>query len=55
VRASGEAPERVVGRLAATLGLCAPDEELRPRDLIARFSLALLPRAPTTLRARGAE
>ncbi len=46
-------PERIVGRLAATLGLCAPDEELRPGALAAslrgRFDLARLPRTPTRL------
>jgi glutamyl-tRNA synthetase len=45
--AAGASPRRLVGRLAATLGLAAPDEELAPRDLLDRFDLARLPRTPT--------
>jgi glutamyl-tRNA synthetase len=42
---------RLVGKLAATLGLAAPDEALMPRDLLPRFQLDRLPRTPTTLAA----
>jgi glutamyl-tRNA synthetase len=52
VRASGEPPGRVVARLGATLGLCAPDDEVHPRDLCARFALDRLPRTPTVLDQR---
>jgi glutamyl-tRNA synthetase len=44
-----DAPERVVGQLAATLGLCAPEDSLTPRQLIARFDLTQIPRTPATL------
>ena len=46
-RAAGWAPERVVGLLAATLGLGAPGEAIDARSLIARFDAAALPRTPT--------
>jgi len=45
-------PTEIVGRLAATLGLCAPDEALAPAALVERFDLARLPRAPTRLDLR---
>jgi glutamyl-tRNA synthetase len=43
------APEAVLGRLAATLGLLPDGEPARPQDLVARFRLDALPRAPTVL------
>ena len=49
VRAAGISPLQIVGRLAATLGLCAPGDELTPRDLVDRFSFAQLPKTPTVL------
>jgi glutamyl-tRNA synthetase len=36
-------------KLAVSLNLCAPDEEVRARDLIARFSFDRLPKAPITI------
>jgi glutamyl-tRNA synthetase len=48
-RAAGVAAERIVGRLAHTLGLAGPDEACRPADLVERFDPARLPTAPTVL------
>jgi glutamyl-tRNA synthetase len=45
----GLAPHRLVGRLGASLGLCGPDDEVAPLDLLPRFDLARLPRTPTAL------
>jgi glutamyl-tRNA synthetase len=36
-RQRGVAPAQLVGLLAASLGLAAPDELLRPHELVARF------------------
>lgn len=47
LRDSGLTAEEVVGRLAATLGLAAPDERLSAREVATRFDLAALPRMPT--------
>lgn len=52
VRALGErglAPARIVGLLAATLGLCPPDARVTPRELVAGFALDRIARAPTLL------
>ncbi|HEX2569068.1 MAG TPA: tRNA glutamyl-Q(34) synthetase GluQRS [Polyangia bacterium] len=46
-RAAGWTAERLVGRLAASLGLCPPDTALRPAELLAGFSYDKLDRTPT--------
>jgi glutamyl-tRNA synthetase len=46
-RSAGFTAERLVGRLAASLGLCPPDTALRPADLLADFSFTKLARTPT--------
>ena len=46
-RAAGWTAERLIGRLAASLGLCPPDTDLRPADLLPDFSFAKLGRTPT--------
>ncbi|ERL08952.1 glutamate--tRNA ligase family protein, partial [Olsenella profusa] len=38
LRAAGVSPRRVVGRLAALVGLAEPDEEVDPEKLVGRFS-----------------
>ncbi len=38
LRAAGVSPRRVVGRLAALVGLAEPDEEVDPEELVGRFS-----------------
>jgi glutamyl-tRNA synthetase len=45
----GETPTRVVGFLAASLGLAGPDEEVTPDRLLERFDPAALPREPLVL------
>ena len=49
LRAAGTAPERVVGRLAASLGLARDGELLRPGDLVERFEVTKLPTEPAAL------
>jgi glutamyl-tRNA synthetase len=49
LREAGADPRAVVGMLAALSGLCGPGELLSPRDLLAGFDLAKLPRAQTSL------
>lgn len=49
LRAAGIPAARVVGRLAASAGLCPPGEELRPEALVATFDLAKIPRTPAVL------
>jgi hypothetical protein len=41
--ARGMSARRQLGLLAATLGLCAPDDEPLPRELVGRFDPARLP------------
>ncbi len=53
LRERGAAPEAVVGLLAAHSGLRAPGTRCTPRELVAGFSLALVPKEPALL--RGAE
>ena len=48
-RAAGWPPERVVGRLAHTLGLASQDEACRPVNLVDRFDVGRLPKTPTVL------
>jgi glutamyl-tRNA synthetase len=48
-RASGVAPETIVGWLAHTLGLAARHEALQPGQLIARFELARVPLMAATV------
>ena len=48
-RARGVPPERVVGRLAGSLGLCPPDANVRAADLVDGFDLARLNRQATIL------
>lgn len=45
-RAAGLRPEALIGRLAASCGWAEPDEETSLADLLPRFTLANLPRAP---------
>jgi glutamyl-tRNA synthetase len=49
LRERGLTAPRLVGRLAATLGLAADGESCMPRDLIARFRVEALSRAPVVL------
>jgi glutamyl-tRNA synthetase len=49
LREAGASPERVIGRLAETLGLAAPGEAIDAASLVARFDPARLPRTPTVL------
>jgi glutamyl-tRNA synthetase len=49
LRASGQSAAQIVGRLAATLGLCAAGEERMPRDLVAGFAVERIPTGPTVL------
>ncbi|MEZ5411338.1 MAG: tRNA glutamyl-Q(34) synthetase GluQRS [Acidimicrobiales bacterium] len=49
--ARGEAPERVLSFLAASLGLAEPGEPVTPDQLVARFDPAALPREPFVLAA----
>jgi glutamyl-tRNA synthetase len=50
-RSAGVAPERLVGMLAASLGLAAAGERLLPGDLLPRFELTRLPHEPLVLAA----
>ncbi|CAN5150498.1 tRNA glutamyl-Q(34) synthetase GluQRS [soil metagenome] len=47
LRDAGVSPQRIVGWLASTCGLSAPDECLAPAELLPRFSVAVLPRDDT--------
>ena len=47
----GVTPPQVLARLGASLGLCKPDEPVTASDLLARFDVGLIPRAPWSLRA----
>jgi glutamyl-tRNA synthetase len=49
LRASGLAPERVVGALAASAGLCAPGRSMPAAALVDRFSLAEIAREPVVV------
>lgn len=49
LREAGIASERVVSLLAASLGLCAQGEPVRPSDLIDRFDVTRLPRTAVQL------
>jgi glutamyl-tRNA synthetase len=49
LRERGVSPASIIGKLAATLGLAEPGEELMPAALVSRFELTKLPRAPTRL------
>jgi len=51
LREAGVRPERVVGLLAAGLGLTGGLEEVAAGELVADFDLARIPRAPTRLGA----
>ncbi len=48
-RKSGVAPERVIGMLAASCGWAEPGEALSARDLLPRYRLDSIPRAPVVL------
>jgi glutamyl-tRNA synthetase len=50
-RERGVGPGHFVGWMAATLGLCPPDANVQPRELVATFSLSLLPRSATVMPA----
>ncbi len=47
----GVGPEQVLSRLAASLGLSAPDEPVALADLVPRFRIDALPRQPWSLAA----
>ena len=49
--ARGVGPERVLSRLAASLGLCAPDETVTAEELVKRFQMDTVPREPQSLDA----
>ena len=51
-RAAGWRPEAVLGLLAASCGWAATDEPVALRDLLPRFDLATIPRAPWVLPPR---
>ncbi len=51
LRAMGWTAPALVGRIAATAGLCAPDEALTPRALLARYDPRRLGREPVVLDA----
>ena len=55
LRAAGVPAARVVGLLAWWSGLADFGEEIRPADLLPRFSLDRVPRAPAVLDARAKE
>ena len=48
LRRRGVEPARIVGALAASAALCAPDARLHPRDLVAGFDVARVPAQPAT-------
>ncbi|MCY7297608.1 MAG: tRNA glutamyl-Q(34) synthetase GluQRS [Ilumatobacteraceae bacterium] len=49
--ARGVGPEQVLSRLAASLGLCAPDEVVTLVELVSRFRIDALTRVPWSLNA----
>ncbi len=49
MRERGLSAERVVGALAATLGLVGPGVSVTPRELVAGFDLTRVPRTPIAL------
>ncbi len=49
LRDRGVPANAVIGRLAASLGLCRPDESVSPSLLVARWDPARLPTEPTVL------
>ncbi|MFM2076654.1 MAG: hypothetical protein RJA49_544, partial [Actinomycetota bacterium] len=49
--ARGVGADRVLARLGASLGLCAPDDVVTAADLVPRFHIGALPRAPWRLGA----
>ena len=49
LRTVGLRPSQVVGQLAEWCGWAAPGEELRPVDLLPRFRIETIPRAPVVL------
>jgi glutamyl-tRNA synthetase len=49
MREAGCSAAQLVGRLAATLGLCEPGAEVQPQDLLPAFAFERLPRKPTIL------
>ena len=51
LRELGVSPERLVGFLASSCGWAAPGESVSLRDLIPRFDLATIPRAPFAVQA----
>ncbi len=48
-REAGMPASRLVERLAATLGLCSPGDDVWPRDLVSAFSFERLPREPASV------
>jgi glutamyl-tRNA synthetase len=48
-RDAGHSPARVIGALAATLGLADRGEELMPSELVARYDTKKLAREPTRI------
>jgi glutamyl-tRNA synthetase len=49
LREAGVSPRRLIGRLAATLGLCDAGAHLAPRDLLEGFRFERLPHEPATV------
>ena len=47
----GVPAERVLARLGESLGLCGPDDDVTPDDLLQRFRLDRIPRRPWSLTA----
>ncbi len=54
LRARGDDPRAVAGRLAHLSGLAPGGARVAPRDLVSGFSLERVPRAPAVLDAEGA-
>ena len=54
-RESGQSPEAVIGMLAASCGWCRPGERISLRDLVPRFSLDAIPRAPFVFTMQGSQ
>ena len=49
MRERGVTPERVIGALAASLGLVLPGASIACRELVPRFDLARVPRTAVML------
>ncbi len=55
LRARGQRPERLLGWLGQTCGLCAKGEEVELGELLSRFELGLIPKSRVTVTAADLE